>query len=44
MPFLDTLTTGYGLKLPSDIEINFNKEGDTQANCPFSTVLIFLKI
>jgi len=24
MPFLDTLTTGYGLKLPADLDINHN--------------------
>ncbi len=43
MPFLDTLMAGYGLKLPSDIELNFNKEGTTKASCPFSTDPDFIK-
>jgi len=39
MPFLDTLTTGYGLKLPADLDINHNfMENNKQGSlmkCPF---------
>ena len=37
-PFLDALSTGYALKLPSDIEIKFNnKDGETVTQCPFAS-------
>jgi|TARA_A100000172_G_scaffold77338_1_gene61615 hypothetical protein len=37
MPFMDTLTNGYALKLPADLEIIFNDKetGETSLRCPY---------
>ena len=43
MPFMDTLTNGYALKLPADLEIIFNDEetNQTTLRCPYMKNPVF---
>lgn len=43
MPFMDTLTNGYALKLPADLEIIFNDKetGETSLRCPYMNNPVF---